>query len=95
MSSITKRFSWNLRWNPTTSKRVTPLRTSYTKIVSSHDVVFDKLFSSALAYTSHPYSEAIAMQPEVSYIMYIPSSHEQTGDIITFPHFEDVCLLEN
>ena len=33
------------------------------KIVSSHDVVFDKTFYSALAYRSHPYSEALAIQP--------------------------------
>ena len=29
------------------------------KIVSSHDVVFDKTFSSTLAYTLPPYSEAL------------------------------------
>ena len=31
-----------------------------TQKISSHDVVFDKCFSSALSYTSHPYSEALA-----------------------------------
>ena len=33
------------------------------KIVSSQDVVFEKMFSSALAYNSRPYSEALVMQP--------------------------------
>ena len=47
------------------------------KTVSSHDVVFDKTFSSALAYTSRPYSEALTVQPEVSYIPYAASSHEK------------------
>ena len=40
------------------------------KIVSSHDIVFDKTFFSALEYTSRLYSEALAMRPEVSYILY-------------------------
>ena len=35
------------------------------------------------------------MRPEVSYIMYAISSHEQTGDIITFANFEDWGLVEN
>ena len=38
------------------------------KIISSCDVVFDEMFSSVLAYTSQPYSEAMAMCPSVSYI---------------------------
>ena len=32
-------------------------------IISSYDVLFDESFSSALAYTSQPYSEAMAMRP--------------------------------
>ena len=36
------------------------------KIVFSHCVVFEKTFSSALSYTSHPYSEGVATQPLVS-----------------------------
>ena len=59
------------------------------KIVYSHDVVFDKNISSALAYTTCPYSEALAMQPAVSYILYATSSHEQTGNVITFAQFEE------
>ena len=51
--------------------------------------------SSALAYTSRPYLEALAMQPLVSYIPYTTSSHEQNGDIITFAQFEEVNLVEN
>ena len=65
------------------------------KIVSSYEFVFDETFSSALAYTSHPYSEALAMQASVSYIPYATSSHEQTGNIITFEKFEDGGLVEN
>ena len=37
------------------------------KIIFSHDVVFDESFSSALAYKSQPYSEAMAMRPDVTY----------------------------
>ena len=35
------------------------------------------------------------MRPEVSYVPYATSYHEQTGNIITFSHFEEVDLLEN
>ena len=58
-------------------------------IISSYDVVFDEIFSSALAYTSQPYSEAMAMHPDVAYIPCAMSSREQTGDIITFTQFEE------
>ena len=37
------------------------------KIISSHYVVFDKIFSCALSYTPHPYSEVLSMWPVVSY----------------------------
>ena len=37
------------------------------KIISSYDVVFDESFSSALAYTSRPYSEAMVMRLVVTY----------------------------
>ena len=37
------------------------------KVISSYDVVFDKRFSSALSYTSRPYSEAMAMRLAVTY----------------------------
>ena len=43
-------------------------------IVSSYDVVFGESFSSALAYTSRPYSEATEMRPEVTYTPYATSS---------------------
>ena len=33
------------------------------KVISSYDVVFDKKKSSALSYTSRPYSEAMEMRP--------------------------------
>ena len=37
------------------------------KIISSYDVVFDESFSSALVYTSQPYSEEMTMRPAVTY----------------------------
>ena len=63
------------------------------KIISSYDVVFDESFSSALAYTSRPYSETMAMRPEVTYTPYATSSKEQTGDVITFIQFEEGNIL--
>ena len=38
------------------------------KVISSYDVVFDESFSSALSYSSRPYSEAMAMRPAVAYV---------------------------
>ena len=38
--------------------------------ISSYDVVFDENNSSALAYTSQYYSEAMAMRQEVTYTLY-------------------------
>ena len=35
------------------------------------------------------------MRPSVLYIPCATSSHYQTGDIITFSHFEDGNLVEN
>ena len=66
---------------------------STSKIISSYDVVFDKSFSSALAYTSQPYSEAMAMHPSVTYTPYATSSKEQTGDVIKFAQFEEGNIL--
>ena len=63
------------------------------KIISSYDVVFDESFSSALSYTSRPYSEAMAMRPEVTYTPYATSSKEQTDDVITFTQFEEGNIL--
>ena len=62
---------------------------STSKIISSYDVLFDEMFSSALAYTSRPYSEAMAMRPAVTYTLYETSSKEQTGDVITFAQLEE------
>ena len=59
------------------------------KIISSYDVVFYESFSSALTYTSRPYSEVMAMRPEVTYTPYATSLNEQTGNAITFAHFEE------
>ena len=69
-------------------------RPSTQKIVSSHEVVFDNIFSSALAYTSCPYQEALVMLPAVSYVSYTTSSYEKNGDIITFAQFEEGILVE-
>ena len=46
-----------------------------------------------LAYTSRPYSEEMAMHPAVTYTPYGTSLREQTGDIITFPQFEEGKIL--
>ena len=63
------------------------------KVISSYDVVFDERFSSVLSYTSRPYSEAMAMRPEVTYTLYATSSTEKTADLITFAQFEEVNIL--
>ena len=59
------------------------------KIIYSYDVVFDKMFFSALSYTSRPYSEATAMRLAVTYNLYATSSREQTGNVIQFTQFEE------
>ena len=59
------------------------------KVILSYNVVFDESFFSALSYTSRPYAEAMAMRPEVTHTPYAMSSKEQTGDVITFPQFEE------
>ena len=63
------------------------------KIISSYDAVFDEIFSSALAYTSQPYSEAMSVCTSITYTHCVTSSKEQTGDIIMFAHFEEGKLL--
>ena len=55
--------------------------------------MFDESFSSALSYTSRPYAEAMAMRLAVAYTPYATSSKEQTGNVITFAHFEEGGLL--
>ena len=59
------------------------------RIISSYNVVFDESFSSALEYTSQPYSEEMTMRPAVTYTPCSKSLREQTGDIITFTQFKD------
>ena len=49
--------------------------------------------SSALAYTSQPYSEAMDMRPTVTYTPCATSSREKTGDIIMSAQFEEGGLL--
>ena len=63
------------------------------KVILWYDVVLDESVSSALSYTSRPYSEVMAMRPTVTYTLYSTSSKEQTGDVITFPQFEEGNLL--
>ena len=63
------------------------------KVILSYDVVFDESISSALSYTSRPYSEAMAMRLAVTYTPYETSLQEQTGDVITFAHFEEGNFL--
>ena len=58
------------------------------KLVYSHYVLFVEIFSIALAYTSRLYSEVLVTQPDVLYIHFDKSSHEKTGSIIKFSHFE-------
>ena len=62
-------------------------------IISSYDAVFDERFSSVSAYTSQPYSEAMAMRLSVTYTPCDTSPREETGDIITFTQFEEGGLL--
>ena len=64
------------------------------KILSSHDVVFEITFSSALSYTPRPFSESLTTRPSLLYIPYAKSSYEKTGDI-TFAQFHDGNLLGN
>ena len=63
------------------------------KVISSYDDVFDESVSSALSYTSQPYSEAMVMRPEVTYTTYATSLKEQTGDVIMFAKFEEGNIL--
>ena len=63
------------------------------KIISSYDDVFDEKITSALAYMSRPYSEAMAMCPSVTYTPCATSSRGETGDIIAFAQFEEGNIL--
>ena len=63
------------------------------KMLYSYDIVFDESFSSALAYTSQPYSEAMGMHPSVTYKPCDTSSRGKTGDIIKFAQFEEGNIL--
>ena len=67
--------------------------TSTRKIISSYDVVFDESFSTALAYKSRPYSEAMVMRPALTCTPYATSSKEETDDVITFTQFEEGNII--
>ena len=63
------------------------------RIVFSYDVVLDESFSSALVYTSQPYSEAMVMRLAVTYTPCAKSSMEKTGGIIPLAQFEEGNIL--
>ena len=63
------------------------------KVIFLYGVMFDESFSSALSYTSRLYAEAMVMRLAVTYTPYATSSKEQTGDVITFAHFEEGNLI--
>ena len=60
------------------------------KIISSYDVVFDESFSSELAYTPRPYSEAMDMRLSVTYTPYAASSNCVNMTILPVFSFEDI-----
>ena len=62
-------------------------------MISSYDVVFDESLYSALAYTSQPSSEEMAMRLSVTYTPFAASPREQNGNIITFTQFEEGNIL--
>ena len=62
-------------------------------MIYSYYVVFDEIFSCALACASQPYSEAMTMRPAVTYTPCATSPREQTGNIIAFAQFEEGCVL--
>ena len=78
---------------PEHQKRYLVYVPSTRKVILSYDVVFDESFSSALSYTSRPYSKAMAMCPAVMYTPYATFSKEQTGNVITFAQFEEGNIL--
>ena len=53
------------------------------------NVLFDKTFASALAFTMKPYHDAMLMRPSVTYTPCITATHKQTGDVIKFAQFEE------
>ena len=63
------------------------------KVISSYNFVFDENISSALAYTSQPYSEAMAIRPAVTYTPYATSLKEHNYDVITFAQFDEGNVL--
>ena len=63
------------------------------KIIYSYDVVFEKSFSSALEYTSEPFSEEMVMRTPVTYTPCVKYLRGKTGNIITFAQFEEGNIL--
>ena len=56
-------------------------------------IFFYESSSSALAYTSQPYSESMVMRVSVTYTPCATCLRGKPGDIITFAHFEEVNIL--
>ena len=54
---------------------------------------FDEIVSSALACTSQPYSEEMAIRPSVTYVPCATSWRGETCDIITFAQFGEGNIL--
>ena len=88
-----KRFRGIFVGIPEHQKRYLVYVPSTRNILSSYDVVFDEIFSNALAYTPKPYSEAMAMHPAITYTSCATSSRKQTADIIMFAQFEEGNIL--
>ena len=63
------------------------------KVISTYDVVFNVSFSSALTYTSQPYSEAMVMRLAVTFTPYAKYLREKTGKMTTFAQFEEGNIL--
>ena len=62
-----KGFSRYIRWNSTASKRISCVHKQNNEVIIFIGCCIWRKFSSALAYTPQPYSEAMAMRPKVTY----------------------------
>ena len=74
VSPSAKRVPRHLRGYSTASKKYCVYVPSTREVISSYDVLFEESFSSALSYTSRPYSEPMAVRPAVTYTSYATSS---------------------
>ena len=88
-----KRFCSIFVGIPQNQKRYLVYVPSSRNIISSYDVVFDEIISSALAHKSQPYSEAMAMRPAGTYTPCATSLRKQNGNIVIFARFEEGNIL--